>query len=92
MAFKSVAELFGSETFLRVDKTTGAAGQSTLKNTGIFKITGTSTTDPIYDSGYLLAVTDGTNMVQLKFCLNTRKILYRAGVVGSLGSWITVVQ
>ena len=87
-----VAGLFGSETFLRVDKTIGAAGQSTLKNTGIYKITGTSTTDPIYDSGYLLAVTDGTNMVQLKLCLNTTKIIYRAGVVGSLGSWIPIVQ
>lgn len=82
--------MIGSKTFLRVDKTTGAAGQSTLSSTGIYFVEGTSTTDPIYDSGYLLAVTNGVSIVQLKLCINTRKVLYRAGNAGSPGSWITV--
>ena len=88
--FVEAAGLMGTGTFLRVDKKTGAAGQSTLSSTGIYFVEGSSTTDPVYDSGYLLAVTNGVSIVQLKLCINTRKVLYRAGAVGSLGSWVTI--
>ena len=84
------AGLMGTGTFLRVSKKTGAAGQSTLSSTGIYFVEGSSTTDPVYDSGYLLAVTNGVSIVQLKLCINTRKVLYRAGAVGSPGSWVTI--
>ena len=89
--YGSVAGVMGSETFLRVDKAAGAAGQSTISSTGVYSIDGSSTTDPVYDNGFLLAVTNGVSVVQLKLCINTRKVLYRAGAVGSPGAWITIV-
>ena len=80
----------GSSKFLRVDNKTGAAGQSSISKTGAFFISGTSTSDPIYDSGILLNFAEESNVLQLKMCLNTKKILYRASTSGLLGSWSTV--